>query len=754
MNTSMPWAPSRHQVASAVAVLLACLAAQAHAGTVDNGTSATVNAPGDPTESWDVHNSSQLTVNAGAATNSITVDTSSTVTLDGATVATTNALTPAIQVLNANATISDSTISSTGGAGLALGSLGAATNAPTATVTNSTITGFPTGAQVSSRGTLTLNNTVLSTGTGTVGGGFNAGLVNFDSTVVMTGGSTTGMYGVWVATGAGGTTSTTTLTGVNIVGTGGAGIVIQPQPGQTGNRTATLLIDGGTTISGSDGNVIKAVGDIASTVTVDNSQLTGNVTGDGTAVVNLTLQNNASITGNLVNLTSLAVNSGAKWALAGDNSVPTVTMNSGTIDITGTAAGTGTFHTLTLGALSGTGEFNMSTNIATHSGDLLAVTGTATGAYQLHVTNSGAEPTDLSPLTVVTTGGGGAGFSLVGGAVDAGVYKYFLRQDGNNWVLATDAHDPGDPGGPDLTPGAATVIGLSGVAPIVWYGEQAILRSRLGDVRLQDSANSGVWVRTFGKQFHGTPVSGVDYRMNQYGVMGGVDSVVGHAWGGTWLLGGLIGSSHSTLTFDSGSSGGVTSYTGGLYGTWLGPQGYYFETVLRYNHYDNDAHVRMSDGTGASGAFGENSVGMTAEFGRHMTFANGWFVEPYVHLALLRVGGDNFTLTNGMQSDTSNTGSVQARVGASFGKTMSLPGGGQIQPYVKLALVQEFVSSNTITVNGLRFHNDLSGTRFEFGAGVAGQVRKNLQIYAEAESSVGHRINQPWGVQLGVRYTF
>jgi len=752
MKTSMPQTPSRHQIACAVAVLLACLGTQAYAGTV-NGGSETVVAPGDPTELWDVHNRGSLTVDTGAATNSITVDTSSTLTLNGATVTATLANNVGVQLLNASGTISNSKISSIGGAGLALGGLGTATNAPSATVTDSTISGFATGAQVSLQGTLTLTNTTLSTGTGTVGG-FNAGLVNFDSTVTMTGGSSTGMNGVWVATGVGGTTSTTTLTGVAIVGTNGAGILIQPQPGQTANRTATLTIEGGTTISGSDGNLIKAIGPITSAVTIDNSQLTGNVTGDGTAIVNLTLQNNASITGNLVSLTSLAVNSGALWALAGDNSVPAVTMNGGTIDISGTAAGTGTFHTLTLGSLSGNGDFKMNTNIATHSGDLLAVTGNATGTYQLHIANSGAEPATTTPLTVVTTGGGGAGFSLVGGAVDAGVYKYDLRQDGNNWVLATDPHDPGDPGGPDLTPGAATVIGISGVAPVIWYGEQAILRSRLGDVRLQDQSNSGVWVRTFGKQFHGTPVSGVDYRMNQYGVMGGVDGVVGHAWGGTWLLGGLIGSSRSTLSFDSGSSGGVTSYTGGLYGTWLGPQGYYFETVFRYNHYNNDAHVRMSDGTGASGEFGEHSVGMTAEFGRHMAFANGWFVEPYVHLALLRVGGDNFSLTNGMQSNTSNTGSVQARIGAAFGKTLSLAGGGQIQPYLKLALVQEFVSSNKITVNGITFNNDLSGTRFEFGAGVAGQVRKNLQIYAEAESSVGHRINQPWGFQLGARYTF
>ncbi|VVE73058.1 putative autotransporter [Pandoraea captiosa] len=750
MKTLKPRAPTRHPIAHAVAACVACLAAQAQAAIVD-GVPATVTAPGNPAEQWLVVNGGTLTVEPGAATNFINVETGSTASVDGATVAATIGVNSGMLFLNTSGTVSNSTVSSTGGSGIALGSNAGSTIAPNVTVTNSTVSGVQFGASVGTKGTLTFNNsTVSSSGTAQ----FDSGIANFDSTLVVNGGAVSGRNGIWIATGDNGISSTTTLSGTTVTGTGGPGILIQAQPTIPGPRPVTLNIENGTTITGSDGNIINSIGDFTSTVTVDNSQLTGNVTGDGTGVIDLTLRNNASLTGALVNVNSLAVNSGGKWVLTGNGSVPTVTMNGGTIDISGTAAGTGTFHTLTLGTLSGNGAFMMGTNIATHTGDLLAVTGNATGSYQLHIRNTGAEPAEVRPLTVVTTGGGGAAFSLVGGAVDAGVYKYDLRQDGNNWVLMTDPHDPGDPGGPDLTPGAETVIGISGVAPSVWAGEQAILRSRLGDIRIADQGNSGAWVRTYGKQFHATPTSGVDYRQTQYGVMGGADAVVGKAWGGTWLVGGLLGTSHSKLSFDGGSTGGVNSYTAGLYGTWLGATGYYFETVVRYNHFQNDANVIMSDGTGAHGSFGENGVGATLEFGRHLKFNGEWFLEPYAHLALLRVGGDNFTLTNGMQSQTSHTGSVQLRVGAAFGKTVSLSGGGVIQPYLKLAVVQEFIKSNQVMVNGIGFNNDLSGTRFEFGAGVTGQLRRNLQIYSEVESSVGRHVNQPWGVQLGLRYTF
>lgn len=69
-------------------------------------------------------------------------------------------------------------------------------------------------------------------------------------------------------------------------------------------------------------------------------------------------------------------------------------------------------------------------------------------------------------------------------------------------------------------------------------------------------------------------------------------------------------------------------------------------------------------------------------------------------------------------------------------------------------MIQEFITSNQTNINGIVFNNDISGTRVEFGAGVAGQVRRNLQLYAEVETAAGRRLSQPWGAQIGVRYTF
>ncbi|NVZ67357.1 autotransporter outer membrane beta-barrel domain-containing protein, partial [Pseudomonas gingeri] len=95
------------------------------------------------------------------------------------------------------------------------------------------------------------------------------------------------------------------------------------------------------------------------------------------------------------------------------------------------------FYTLSLGALSGNGMFNMHVDLAGNEGDLLSVNGEASGNHQLNVQNTGIEPTslDIDPLRVVHTEGGDAWFSLVGGSVDLGAFSYQLEKQGDDWFI-------------------------------------------------------------------------------------------------------------------------------------------------------------------------------------------------------------------------------------------------------------------------------------------------------------------------------
>ena len=52
------------------------------------------------------------------------------------------------------------------------------------------------------------------------------------------------------------------------------------------------------------------------------------------------------------------------------------------------------------------------------------------------------------------------------------------------------------------------------------------------------------------------------------------------------------------------------------------------------------------------------------------------------------------------------------------------------------------------------FNNDLSGSRSEFGAGVAVKLSKDLQMHADFDYANGKSIEQPFGANVGLRYSW
>ena len=77
-----------------------------------------------------------------------------------------------------------------------------------------------------------------------------------------------------------------------------------------------------------------------------------------------------------------------------------------------------------------------------------------------------------------------------------------------------------------------------------------------------------------------------------------------------------------------------------------------------------------------------------------------------------------------------------------------------IQPYVRAAWAHEFASNNSFSVNDNSFNNDLSGSRAEFGAGVAMSVTETMQVHADFDYMKGEHVEQPWGANVGVRLAF
>jgi outer membrane autotransporter protein len=753
----------------------------AQAGNLDGpGASADVGA-GSPVEAWSLTNGARLNITAGGVTNAIQVQ-GSTLNMAGGTSA-------AISLANgANSTIAGSRIESTTGRAFSIGSIGGDLRGSSAVITDSTISGRRYGASIlNGESSLVLSGTTLvgldDGTTGKLGGGI--GLGHFGGSVLLNRSSTvTGdRYGISLAEDSGGglpSGSKLVVDGSRVEGkTGSAIFVSRFTPSLP--MHADIIVSNGSSLIGGNGVLLDVRDQASASFNVDNSALTGNVVVDAASTATVALRSNASLTGDLTgiaslsvdgstlkgnvngkadgstsvllssnsvlegqlnNIGSLDVDSGAAWRMTGNGSVANLSMNGGSVAI---SDGSGSkFNTLTVANLSGNGSFSRGANLAALQGDLLVVTNNASGTHQLNIRNTGANPQNLGALKVVDTAGGDATFSVVGGAVDAGTYKYSLDRQGEDWFLV---------GTSQITASAATVIGLHSTAPTVWYGEAASLRSRLGDLRL-GNVEAGAWARTYSRGYRVGSGAGQAYDQKQTGVSVGMDRRVPVA-NGQLLVGGFGGYSKSDLDFDLGASGKVDSYYLGAYATWLRDDGYYVDGLIKFNRFKNTAAAVMSDGAHAGGEYRSHGWGGQIEAGRHMALADSnWFVEPYVQLSAVRAGGKDYWLNNGMHAENADMNSVLGRVGTSVGLNYKTASGGIVRPYVKFALAHEFAKSNKVFVNGDRFNNDLSGTRVEVGLGIAARLTQALQLHADLDYASGKNFKQKWGANLGLRYAF
>ena len=166
-----------------------------------------------------------------------------------------------------------------------------------------------------------------------------------------------------------------------------------------------------------------------------------NSTPAGVYHLNLTASKNSKLTGAILenpdwpvkNEINLSMST-SQWSFNKSSALNNLDASNSEI----TFAPTSEYKTLTIkDKLTGSGTFNLNTNIAENKSDKIVVKGTAEGNHKIGVTNQGANIAN-GKVTLVETNGGNAAFSLTNpnNRVDLGAYQYFLTKEGNNWVLA------------------------------------------------------------------------------------------------------------------------------------------------------------------------------------------------------------------------------------------------------------------------------------------------------------------------------
>ncbi|MEO4017710.1 autotransporter outer membrane beta-barrel domain-containing protein [Pseudomonas rossensis] len=369
------------------------VSSNAFAAILPPGNSAIVN-NASPLENWGVSNGGTLTIDGGQALTisaqranvvfnggqSLRIDANtSALNLSRATVDSA-AGRGAIQLIDSSATIDFSTITSTNSFGLLLGRNINTPASSSATVTGgSVITGAPGGVNAVGFAVLKIENSTVR-GTGATSYGVQLGGATLSSTGSTISGVQDGLQIITDNTGV--NASTVTLNNTRVTGGTGSAIVL----GSSGaaGAVANINVLGSTELIGGNGTLLQATNRSTANLTVDASALKGNVIVDTGSTVALSMQNAASIEGNLqnvtrVNLDSRSVLNGNVLAVAGTGA--TVDLNHGSA-INGNVENVASLSLNNASSM--TGDVNTDTgsswvNLDSHSilnGNVLAVAGT------------------------------------------------------------------------------------------------------------------------------------------------------------------------------------------------------------------------------------------------------------------------------------------------------------------------------------------------------------------------------------------
>jgi outer membrane autotransporter protein len=174
--------------------------------------------------------------------------------------------------------------------------------------------------------------------------------------------------------------------------------------------------------------------------------------------------------------------------------------------------------------------------------------------------------------------------------------------------------------------------------------------------------------------------------------------------------------------------------------------------VLKANSFGNDVHARMSSGSVASGDYNTNGIGVNLQGGKYFYIGDS-YVVPYVAVTGFTSNSSDYTLSNGMKAHVDTQHSVIGETGVHMGHKFMYRDA-QIEPYIKLAVAQEFINGNDVKVNNDHFTNDLSGTRGEYQVGINTRITKDVTVHADASYLHGSHVEEPWAASLGVSWSF
>ena len=514
-----------------------------------------------------------------------------------------------------------------------------------------------------------------------------------------------------------------------------------------------------------------------------------NSTPAGVYHLNLTASKNSKLTGAILenpdwpvkNEINLSMST-SQWSFNKSSALNNLDASNSEI----TFAPTSEYKTLTIkDKLTGSGTFNLNTNIAENKSDKIVVKGTAEGNHKIGVTNQGANVAN-GKVTLVETNGGNAAFSLTNpnNRVDLGAYQYFLTKEGNNWVLAnsknavtptppvapvTPSKPVVTPSKPEVTPNKPAVTPSDPVVPPADLPSKPLLsdlanvqvslrqaqlllveddlsgiHQRLGEVKNGEKGN--VWVRNVNSRqklaalFTGeSETSG--FKQNVHSLQVGADAAVTD----NLRVGGFVGRSQANVDFNGHyGDGKVRNNSVGLYAAYLADNGIYVDNIVKYSRlHANSNHTEKRH---------YNAYTISSELGKRFSLANDWTITPQAQIAWTHISSqENEDSLSSIYSQEDSLSSVYSRIGLRVAKGFTLSNGWNLQPYAEVNAITSKNRSNKIHYTDGALDVASSRGRFESAVGLNAGFA-NHRFGLEVSRADGKNFDKPYAIQAVYRY--
>ena len=557
----------------------------------------------------------------------------------------------------------------------------------------------------------------------------------------------------------------------NICGTYGTRTYVD-KVGELNVKADTLKMDGDINVGSMEDDNSNFNRDTIVNVTVaNNANITGNInvygndkdgkSDDSKANLNFagtaTIIGDINVEGTLGNVSIEATTDNAKVDIVGD--VSAKNDSSAYIDLGNGGSFTGSVTDDTVKSAGVTLDFG-SGSVWNVTGESTANTITGEGTISTDDLNNKVIVKDAADASLTVNGSGNIADAIYKGDATAQKLADVVTSDNKSvadkvttdegiiagrYSFEVDGDGKVDPDSGSYTKNTKNeaISNMASIALMSWRAQNNDMNKRLGELR-NSNGEHGVWAR----MVRGESEYGAQNVKNQYNIYQlGYDEKL--STNDNWTVGAAISYSEGNSSFENGS--GEDKSTGfAVYGSYLGDNGEFVDLIAKYARLDNEFDV--AGGVG-SGDYSTNGYSFSAEYGKRNELANDFYFEPQVELTYGRVADVDFVTKNGAKVSQDSMDSLVGRVGFAAGKNIK---NGNV--YVRASYLYDFDGETNVTFSNEgaseSFSEDLGGGWFEFGIGTNINLSDATYLYFDVEKTTGGEVDTNWQWNAGVRYSF